>query len=470
MSDYLVELGQIRPAKKIARNFGIPIPCKLDRARGPWEDNPLFGQTFAVGGQGLLHSYIGKAVAGCGGELLVTSRESHVAHAYKDLKGATIDEEGDDKTKVNGLIFDATDLATPDQLSNLYEFFHSKIRGVKANGRVIVLGRPVNEQMTLSGASTSHALEGFIRSLAKELGRKGSTAHLIYVDSNEAAGMRLGSLLRFLLSKRSAFISGQIFRVTNRVRGMAEGSTTQTLANKVALVTGAARGIGAATAKALAAEGAQVVCLDRPQEEGVLSETALNLGGKILLHDISSYEAPAQIQKFFREEYGGVDIIVHNAGITRDKTLANMDASRWDSTIAVNLTAIIKITEALLEEGLNDQGRVVCLSSIAGIAGNFGQTNYAASKSGVIGFVEHLAEKVEDRGITVNAIAPGFIETQMTAAVPFLTREAGRRLSNVSQGGLPEDIANAVTYLASPGAVGVTGSVIRVCGGSLIGS
>src|SRR5262249_29528600 len=152
--------------------------------------------------------------------------------------------------------------------------------------------------------------------------------------------------------------------------------------------------------------------------------------------DIAAESAPAELVAAL--DGRGVDVIVHNAGITRDKTLARMDASRWEQTLAVNLGGVIRTTEALLSSNLlRDGGRVIGLSSVAGIAGNVGQTNYAASKAGVVGFVRALSARVADRGITVNAIAPGFIETRMTAAIPTVIREAGRRLSALGQGGLP---------------------------------
>jgi 3-oxoacyl-[acyl-carrier protein] reductase len=165
-----------------------------------------------------------------------------------------------------------------------------------------------------------------------------------------------------------------------------------------------------------------------------------------------------------------VDIVVHNAGITRDRTLGKMDASRWDLAVQVNLGGVIRITEALLQGPLRDHGRIILLSSVAGIAGNFGQTNYAASKSGVIGYTRALAPLVAGRGITVNAVAPGFVETRLTAAIPLATREAGRRLSSLTQGGAPVDIAEAITFLATPGASGLTGRVLRACGGSFLGA
>jgi 3-oxoacyl-[acyl-carrier protein] reductase len=169
-------------------------------------------------------------------------------------------------------------------------------------------------------------------------------------------------------------------------------------------------------------------------------------------------------------EHGGVDIVVHNAGITRDKRLANMTDDRWESVIAVNLTAPERITRELLDQkAIKPNGRIVGVASTSGIAGNLGQANYATSKAGVIGLVDSLAGDLPD-GITANAVAPGFIETQMTAAMPIGTREAGRRMNSVAQGGQPVDVAETIAWLANPASGGVNGNVVRVCGQSLIGA
>jgi 3-oxoacyl-[acyl-carrier protein] reductase len=162
--------------------------------------------------------------------------------------------------------------------------------------------------------------------------------------------------------------------------------------------------------------------------------------------------------------------VVHNAGITRDKKLANMKPDGFASVISVNLTAPERITAELLEKKLiNGNGRIVGVASIAGIAGNVGQTNYAASKAGVIGFVDSLANELKD-GITINAVAPGFIETKMTAAVPLATREVGRRLNAMSQGGLPVDVAETIAWYANPASTAVSGNVVRVCGQMMLGA
>jgi len=207
-----------------------------------------------------------------------------------------------------------------------------------------------------------------------------------------------------------------------------------------------------------------------PQAASELLVVTRELDGDNLTLDITNKDAPQRIAHYVKETFGAVDVVVHNAGITRDKKLANMDEDRWRSVIAVNLTAPERISRELLEQGLvNDNGRIIGVASIAGIAGNVGQTNYAASKAGVIGLVDSLADELR-KGVTINAVAPGFIETKMTAAVPFATREVGRRLNAMSQGGLPVDVAETVAWYASPGSTAVNGNVVRVCGQMMLGA
>jgi 3-oxoacyl-[acyl-carrier protein] reductase len=166
-----------------------------------------------------------------------------------------------------------------------------------------------------------------------------------------------------------------------------------------------------------------------------------------------------------------VDVVVHNAGVTRDRTIAAMSREEWEGLMAINLTSQERIDDALLAgDLLGRDGRIVCISSMSGIAGNNGQTNYAASKAGVIGMVDALAPVLGKRRATINAVAPGFIETQMTRSMPIPVREAGRRMSSLSQGGLPVDVAETVAWLASPASGGVNGNVVRVCGQNLLGA
>jgi 3-oxoacyl-[acyl-carrier protein] reductase len=332
---------------------------------------------------------------------------------------------------------------------------------------VVVLGRASDEKDSVRVA-TRAALEGFVRAVAKEFGRRGVTANLITVE--RGAEERAGGVLRFILAPESAYVTGQPLNVKSLARPNKAPGFTQSLRGKVALVTGAARGIGEATARRLAAEGAQLICADHPSQDGPLSQVARSLGGSVLLIDVAAPNAVEAVASAAKE-HGGIDVIVHNAGVTRDKTLAKMSTEFWDLAIGVNLAAPMRITRGLLEQKLlKDEGRVICLSSVSGIAGNAGQTNYSASKAGLVGFVRALAQEVAPRGITVNAIAPGFIETQMTAAMPAAIREVARRLSALGQGGLPIDVAEAITFLAMPWADGLSGSTLRVCGGAFIGA
>ena len=341
-----------------------------------------------------------------------------------------------DAERYAALIFDASRITRVSELRELYEFFHPAIAQLGPSGRLIVIG---------SGEGVAQrALEGFVRSAGKEV-RHGATANLVHAS----AGADLESTLRFLLSGRSAYVSGQVIRV-----GAAPADPPGTW---TAIVTGASRGIGAAIAEVLARDGVHVICADVPAQGEDLAAVANAVGGTALQVDVTSARAPAILAE------RGADIVVHNAGITRDRTLARMSEDEWDSVLAVNLESIERINEALV-----DVRRIVCVSSVSGIAGNRGQANYATSKAGVIGVVEHLAPKLS--GATINAVAPGFIETRMTAAMPLATREAGRRMNSLAQGGLPVDVAETVAWLASPGSAGVTGNVVRVCGQSLIGA
>lgn len=476
MTDRLLELGKNPSARKLIGALGLPLPLpqKLRRAEGAWQERPLHDEDVLVASVpgGALSSVIATTLAKAGanpsligdGAVVPTYREAGEAYGRPPKHLQNGDAEA--TKRIDAIVVDASGITTVDELGILHEHVQPWVRKLRRCGRAVVVGRPHGAEKSLGAAAAQRALEGFVRSLAKEIGRKGSTAHLVTVA--EGADDRLEGVLRFVLGPRSAFVTGQPLVVDATVRAPATVPLTRPLEGKVALVTGAARGIGKATAGLLATEGAHVVCLDRPADDGPVSQVARDVGGRVLLADVSAVDAPTRIVEGLGER--GVDIVVHNAGVTRDKTLAKMDRERWDQCLDINLGAVVRITEALLEGPLRDEGRIVCLSSVAGIAGNMGQTNYAASKAGIIGFVEHLAPVLASRGITVNAIAPGFIETRLTAAIPTMIREVGRRLSALGQGGLPVDVGEAISFLSSPGSVGINGRVLRVCGGAFIGS
>ena len=269
-------------------------------------------------------------------------------------------------------------------------------------------------------------------------------------------------------------MDAQVFHVGERAKDARPSPLTgKPLDGKVAVVTGAARGIGADIARVLARDGATVVCVDVPSAGSALAKVANEVGGTALQADVTASDAGQRILSHARTRHGGLDVVVHNAGILRDKLLVNTDADRWRSVLEVNLLSILRMNEAFLaDDGLRDGGHLVLVSSIAGIAGNRGQTNYAASKAGVIGLVDaYSADRgLRARGITVNAVAPGFIETEMTARIPLATRELGRRFNSLSQGGLPVDVAETVAYFASDAQAAVSGNVVRVCGQSLLGA
>ncbi len=473
MSDFLLDLSQNPRARQLVKTLGLPLPMpeKLERAKGPWEERPLHDRAIAIGGKGALVAALAPSLQRAGADPHVVGDATAFAEGGEafgrpahSLDLAALPENA----RFWGLVFDASAISTPADLRALYDFFHPLVRTIARSGRAIVLGRPPASCGDAAAAAAQAALEGFVRSLAKEVGKRGATATLAYVAAG--AEGRLGGTARFLLSPRSAFVSGQPLHLSAEAKDVYVNGGVRSLEGKVALVTGAARGIGEATARLLAAEGAKVVCLDRPDDDTLLSRVARDIGGGVLLADVTDPEAPGKIAEELRSRYGGVDIVVHNAGVTRDKTLANMKPEGWDGCIDINLGAVVRITAALEDGVLRDGGRIVCLSSVAGIAGNMGQTNYAASKAGIVGFVQSKARTLARRGITVNAIAPGFIETRLTAAIPVVIREVGRRLSNLGQGGQPEDVGQAITFLATPASQGLTGQVLRVCGGAFIGA
>ncbi len=474
MSDYLVDIGANKTARQAIKKLGLPVPLpqKLRRIRGPWEERPIADRQVIVchGSGSKLAPFFAEHLGPAGANIFVAGDEAAVEpySEHGEACGRLPSTELSDGLRPHGLIFDGTGMERPGDLRDLYNFFHKWVRSLDKCGRVIVVSHPPERAKTPAAAAAARALDGFARSLAREIGRKGATANRIVVEPG--AESRLGPVLRFLLSDSSVYVCGQTINVSAVAAAKKDLRFRMPLQKKTALVTGAARGIGASIAKVLAREGAHVICMDRPAEEDAVSMLASELGGTMLLLDLTDPEASDKIKKLLDESFGGgLDILVHNAGITRDKTLAKMKDEYWDQTLGVNLISLMEVNEALLPV-LHDNGRVICLSSLTGLSGNMGQCNYAASKAGIIGYVKALAPSVAKKGITVNAVAPGLIETKMTAAMPKGPREAGRRLSNLFQGGLPEDIAETVAFLATQGADGITGEVLRICGGSYIGA
>ncbi|MEV6993515.1 3-oxoacyl-ACP reductase [Streptomyces sp. NPDC093228] len=443
MADRYLRFTRTAPGRFLTQRLGLPQPVALHR----WSaERPTLGGP-------LLHLTAGRSTLDLPP---VLARTGLAAGAERPA----------------AIVLDATGVRDVDALAEVHAALHPVVRSVAESGRVVVLGSPP-DPTDHHHAAVQQALEGFTRSLGKEMGR-GRTVTLVRLADAESAE----STLRFLLSPKSAYVSGQVVEVGSG-DVVAPEDWARPLAGRIALVTGAARGIGEAVARTLARDGAHVVCLDVPAAEADARRVAESIGGTALTLDVTADDAGARIADALPE---GLDVLVHNAGITRDRTLANMTAERWGSVLDVNLASVLRTTDVLLargvlrghgspEEGRGGGGRIVVTSSIAGIAGNVGQTNYAASKAGVIGLVRALAPRAQaEHGVTVNAVAPGFIETRMTAAVPLFVREAGRRMNSLGQGGLPVDVAETVAWLSGPGSGTVNGQVVRICGQSLLGA
>lgn len=451
MNDRYLAFANSNAGRRLVGALGLPAPVRLER----W----MAGRARPVDGALLI-----------GGSGSLAEAASAVLNRLTDQNFA--DTEGrfglprwtaEHGPKLKALVFDASGLTRFEQLIELRDFFQPALKGLGMCPKVVVLARAPEATKDLVAASVQRSLEGFTRSLGKEI-RRGGNVQLIYVG--KGAEDQLEGALRFFLSPKSAYVSAQVLRLTACAEKVQDW--TRPLAGKRALVTGASRGIGAAIAETLARDGAEVILLDVPQAKDALDGLAARLGGRGVAMDITAEDAAERLVGALPE---GVDILVHNAGITRDKTLAKMSDDFWSSVINVNLRAPQVLTQALLDAGkLRDNGRVVLIASISGIAGNLGQTNYAVSKAGVIGLAQNWAPVLGKRGISINAVAPGFIETQMTAAIPLTIREAGRRMNSMNQGGLPQDVAEAVAWFAQPGSGALTGQVMRVCGQSLLGA
>ena len=445
MTDAYTRFIRSAPGGALAKQLGLPRPARLLRRDD--RPAPVLGPVVVLGDS-----------AGADGIAQLLLHEGHdVRRRFEELRS------------VGSVILVLDEIASPADLGPLVLPLAGAMRSLAPGARVVTISRPAGDEDPARDAARG-GVEGFLRSLAHEM-RGGATANGLLVEDDVAleAPSVIGAL-RFFLSARSAFITGQFLTVSSSA-GSATADRALPLAGRTALVTGAARGIGAAIARTLAADGARLVVLDVPGAGTELSRLANELRAVPIQLDVTAEGAGGRLVAALRERGLSLDAVVLNAGITRDKLLANMTADRWDPVLAVNITSQISLTDALIDAGdvLGEQPRVVSLASTSGIAGNRGQTNYAASKAGVIAFVDALAARLEPLDGTANAVAPGFIETEMTAKMPALTREIARRLNSLQQGGLPVDVAEAISFLASAEAGGIRGETLRVCGQNMVG-
>ncbi|MEV7604314.1 3-oxoacyl-ACP reductase [Paenarthrobacter sp. NPDC089322] len=446
MTDKYIDLVSQGLGKNVAKKLGLPQPVVLRRHQpgAPLVEGPVLVNGDSVGADDLATTLLGWGL---------------------DVRRNALPKE-----KLGAIILVMDAVQHPEDLGKPVLTVGASLRDLAPNARIITVSRTAHSASTPAAAAARQGIDGLLRSLAKEL-RAGTTGNGIILSEDLATTSPsvLGSL-RFFLSGRSAYVDGQFLTVTGP-SGSLPADFDKPLAGKVAVVTGAARGIGASIARTLHRDGAKVVAVDIPAAGDHLAAVANEVHGTALQLDISREDAGQRIIGHAVERHGRLDIVVHNAGITRDRLLANMDEGRWQSVIAVNIAAQLRINEALLaSEHFKASPRIVSVASTSGIAGNRGQTNYGASKAAVIGMVRSTAPLMEPCGGTINAVAPGFIETEMTARMPLAIREAARRANTLRQGGQPQDVAEAIAFLASDSAGGISGEVLRVCGQQLVGA
>lgn len=443
MTDYILEFAKNGWARKIVGNLPLPVslPPILQRADGPWSDQEFSGRTILFA-----------AAPGAGPDF-----ERALVNSVHQLSGKVISELNE-STSANSLVVDASGITEPIELNAVYRAVQQHLKQLGPSSRILVVYQQTKPMFAMPAA-----MSAFVKSLARELGRKGSTANLLlFPPKCEQAASETAT---WLLSDRSAFVSGQVIETG---AGHPDHRESKLLHDKTAIVTGASRGIGLAICQIFQREGAHIIGIDHPSQDDALQDAMKELGAEAFAQDLSDPSAVKNLAGFIQGGPGQIDIMIHNAGITRDRTMARMTPAEWDSVLQLNYQFPAKMSRELLKPGsaiiplIKDNGRIVTISSIVGIAGNFGQANYAAAKGGVIGFTKDLAGV--SGSVHVNAIACGFIETSMTEKIPPMMREISRRMSALKQGGLPADVAEACLMLSSSLGASISGQTLRVCG------
>jgi len=234
---------------------------------------------------------------------------------------------------------------------------------------------------------------------------------------------------------------------------------------KVVLITGASGGMGRAIAQKFSQGGAKIALNDIAPVKETLEALSQEIGAKYFLADVSKLEEVEKMVQDIQKEFGRLDILINNAGVTQDRTLAKMTREEWQKVIDINLTGVFNCTKAALPLIIKNQGKIISISSLVGQRGNFGQANYAAAKAGIIGFTKTVAKELGRFGITVNAVAPGFIETKLTENLPQEVTETVKKFTPLGRFGKPEEVANLVVFLSSKEADFITGAVVNIDGG-----
>lgn len=449
MGDFLLEKKWLRNTIQKLK-LPIPVPPILKRDPHPYRADILNEKKVVVSEFGFKNQVFLQALDELG------------AKAYLSI---------DKIDRADVLVFNAIGMENSDDIDQVYYFFQPLLKKVNRNGRLLILADGKAEGVLRK--SYNRAMLGIAKTLAKEAGKKGISVNVIFLNdarqaSDEVLLQAIQPHFAFWLSAHSVYVSGQSVNIDLK-KSEKDIKIEGSIQGKKALVTGASRGIGAAIAEKLALEGAQVYILDIPAQEVEAKRLVRKIKGKLILADVSDPELANQLHEKFGEK--GLDILIHNAGITKDKTMANMPEDWWKMVLKINLKSILNLNQQLMElRTLSVDARITHLSSISGLSGNYGQSNYVACKAALIEYCKAMAKEKKHLGYVFNAIAPGFIETDMTATMPFFTREGGRRLSAFQQGGLPEDVAEMALYLSFPSALSINGQCIRVCGGNFMGA
>ncbi len=368
---------------------------------------------------------------------------------------------------VHRLGVDSGDPARNSQTDRLFAAAQAASH-LPANSRfVIVAGSDLSSD---SSELLIALASGTVRTAFKEFGRIGTTAHLVRAQSADVGAV--AELVAYLGGPHAAFVTGLDLRASGGQGEISSGN--RTLNGKHALVTGGARGIGAAIALRLAQEGAAIWINDlssaaAPAEAVIQAIVAAGGRAQFIGADLGTEAGITEIAASIKGSAGKLDVVVHNAGITRDKTLRKMSLQNWRQVLQIDLGALVRL-QAALDPLMANNSSLIAMSSVMGIAGNFGQANYTAAKAAVLELTRQWARQGAVRGTRANAIAPGFILTEMTAQIPLFNREMAKQLTALAQPGTPDDVAELACFLASPRSRALNGAALRCDGGMALGA